>query len=218
MPPRPIMMRTMGAEAMEKTADLSEETFSEYHLYRLGRPATLRDRETQKLSMYDAKKITVSTRYLYRGMEGNAVRTQMELRNTGAEGPGAPLPAGRVRFYEPDASGELQFTGETRMGHTPEGEKATLEVGQSFDLVGERRETSQRRISDRERESTVEITLRNRKKAAVTIVVEESLGGEIDVTQQSLPSKRKDANTLQWDVPVAAGAEVKLTYTVRMRF
>jgi hypothetical protein len=219
VPPRPMMMRSMAAEGMlEKTADMSEETFSEYHLYRLARPATLRNRETQKLSMYDAKKIAVTPRYLFRGMEGNTVRAQFEMRNTAAEGPGAPLPAGRVRVYEPDASGELQFTGETRIGHTPEGEKATLDVGQAFDLVGERRETAQRRISDRERESSVEISLRNRKKTAVTIVVEESIGGEIDVTQQSLPSRKKDANTLQWDVPVPAQGEVKLTYTVRMRF
>jgi hypothetical protein len=215
--PHPGMMRTM-AMAAEKSADLAEETFSEYHLYRLDRPATLRDRETQKLTMLAPRPVAVTPRYLYRGQEGRGVRAQMEFRNAAGEGPGAPLPAGRVRVYEPDAAGELRFAGETRIGHTAEGEKVTLDVGQAFDLVGERRETSQRRISDREREFSVEVKLRNQKKSAATITVEESIGGEVEVTQQSHPSTRKDANTLRWDIPVPAGREVVLTYTARVRF
>jgi hypothetical protein len=213
--PRMAMM-AMGAEA--KGADLAEQAFSEYHLYTLGRPATLRDRETQKLTMLEPRPVTVAPRYLFRGAEGRGVRTQIEVRNTAAAGLGVPLPAGRVRFYEKDPAGDLQFTGETHIDHTAEGEKLTLEVGQAFDLVAERRELSNRRISDREREYSVEIKLRNRKKSEVTIVVEESVGGDSEVTQKSHPFTRKDANTLQFDVPVGAGKEVAVTYTVHVRY
>jgi hypothetical protein len=128
------------------------------------------------------------------------------------------LPAGRVRFYEPDAAGALQFTGETSIRHTAEGEKLTLDVGQAFDLVAERRELYNRRIADREREYAVEIKLRNRKKLDVKIVVQEGVGGDAEVLKKSHEFTRKDANTIEFDVAVAAGKEAVVSYTVRVRY
>jgi hypothetical protein len=52
----------------------------------------------------------------------------------------------------------------------------------------------------------------------VTIGVEASVGGDFEVTQQSSPSQKKDANTLHWDLAVPAGKETVLTYTVRVRY
>jgi hypothetical protein len=213
--PKMAMMDVSRAGA---APDLSEQTFSEYHLYTLGRPATLRDRESQSLSMIEPHTVKVTPRYLYRGGDPRGVAAQVELVNSAAAGLGVPLPGGRVRLYEPDPSGALQFVGETRIGHTPEGEKVTLEMGSAFDLAAERRQTDQRRISDREREYSVEVKLRNRKAGAVTIRVEEPIGSEFEVTKNSHPFVKKDANTLQFDVPVAAGKESVLTYTVRVRY
>jgi hypothetical protein len=220
-PPMPYLRaqaQTMDMSLKEGGADLGEQAFAEYHLYTLDRPATLRDRESQRLSMIEPRGVKVTPRYLYRGGDPRGVASQIELVNTETAGLGVPLPAGRVRFYEADPSGDLQFTGETRIAHTPEGEKATLEIGYAFDLAAERREVSSRKISDRERESTVEIKLRNRKKAAVSIVIEERVSGDIEVIQKSHDFVRKDANTLEFTVPVPAGKEVAVRYTVRIRY
>ena len=84
--------------------------------------------------------------------------------------------------------------------------------------MAERRELFNKRISDREREYAVEVKLRNRKKTAVTIVVEENVSGDIDVTQKSHPFTRKNSNTLEFAIPVPAGQEATLTYTVRARY
>ncbi len=213
--PKMAMMEVSRAAV---TSDLSEQTFSESHLYTLGRPATLRDRESQSLTMIEPHTVKVTPRYLYRGGDPRGVAAQIELVNTAAAGLGVPLPGGRVRLYEPDPSGALQFVGEARIGHTPEGEKVTLEMGSAFDLAAERRQTDQRRISDREREYSVEVKLRNRKAGAVTIRVEEPVGTEFEVTKNSHPFVKKDANTLQFDVPVAPGKETVLTYTMRVRY
>jgi hypothetical protein len=211
---RAVMMADGGAEK----AVMTEEAFADYHLYTLGRPATLRDRETQSLSMLEARPVRFAPRYYYRGWEGRGVRTQLELVNDAAKGLGVPLPGGRVRVFAPDAAGDLQFTGETTIGHTAEGEKLTLDVGQAFDLVGERRETANKRISDREREVSVEIKLRNRKKTPVTIVVEEMTSGDTEVIARSQEFTRKDANTIQFTVAVPVGKEAIVTYTVRNRY
>ena len=218
-PPMPMMVRTamMADGGMEKSA-MSEQAFADYHLYTLDRPATLRDKETQSLSMLESRPVALTPRYLYRGWEGRGVRTQLELRNETAKGLGVPLPGGRVRVFAPDAGNDLQFAGETTMNHTATGEKFTLDVGQAFDLVGERSETANKRISDREREVSIEIKLRNRKKIATTIVVEEITSGDTDIIAKSRDFVRKDANTIQFTVPVAAGQEAIVTYTLRNRY
>lgn len=216
-PPMAMARGEVMMMAQEKSADLSEESFADYHLYTLDRPATLRDRESQALTMLEPKSIKTTPRYIYRGGSGG-VMAQLLVENTSAAGPGAALPGGRVRVYQADAAGALQFTGESRIGHTAEGEKITLDVGTAFDLAAERREVSNKRITDREREVQVEIKLRNRKKTDVTILVEESVAGDHEVLKSSHPSTRKDANTLQFTLPVAAGKEVVLSYTVRLRY
>ena len=208
----------MEMSAMAAAPDLGEQSFSEYHLYTLGRPATLRDRETQSFTMIEPRNVQVKPRYLYRGGDPRGVMSQLELTNAKASGLGVPLPGGRVRFYEADPAGALQFTGETHIRHTPEDEKLTLDIGQAFDLAAERRELYNKRISDREREYAVEIKLRNRKQNEVTITAEENVSGDADVLRKSHEFTRKDANTIAFTVAVPAGKEVVVGYAVRVRF
>jgi hypothetical protein len=213
--PVEFLQRTAEAKA---STDLEEQGFSEYHLYTLGRPATLRGREAQSLTMLDPRSVAVTPRYLYRGGDARGVVTQLEVMNSKENGLGVPLPAGRVRFYEADASGALQFTGETRIPHTPAGEKLTLDVGAAFDLSAERRQTADHRVSDREREYSMEIKLRNHKDKDVTIVVIEPVAGEVTVIAKSHELTPSDAHTLEFHVPVPAGKETRLTYTVRVTY
>lgn len=215
-PPLPVMQRMTLMTAEAKVADLGEQVFSEYHLYTLDRPARLRDRETQILTMLEPRAVEITPRYLAR--PGAGVVAQLEIMNTRGAGLGVPLAAGRVRFFERDGGGEERFTGETRIKHTPDGEKLTLDFGTAFDLVAERREVSNRALSEREREYQVEVKLRNRKQGSVTIVVEEPVAGDHEIIRSSHEAIRKDANTLQFSVPVAPGKEAVLTYTIRVRF
>ncbi len=217
--PQPKMMRAMALSAdAGGEAVLSEAAFADYHLYTLPGTTTLRDRESQSLVMIEPRAVKLTPVYLYRGGDARGVAIQLEMRNSAKEGVGAPLPAGRVRCFQADDAGDLQFTGEASIGHEAVDEKVTLPVGYAFDLAAERRTTADRRVSDREREYSVEIRLRNRKTTPVRIAVEESAGGDVTVTAQSAPSERKDANTLRWQLDVAPGREVVLTYTARQRW
>jgi hypothetical protein len=196
----------------------SEQAFSDFHLYTLPGVATLRDRESQTLVLLEPKTVAVKPLYVYRGGNPSGVQWKLEMVNSAKDGMGAPIPAGRVRCYAPDADKDLQLTGETTVKHTAVDEKVTLEMGYAFDLAAERKQVSERRVSDREREYSVEIKLRNRKSVDATIQVEEPVNGDIDVTKSSLPVTRDEAGLLKWTVPVAAGKEVVLTYTGRQRW
>ncbi|MBI1797436.1 MAG: DUF4139 domain-containing protein [Candidatus Eisenbacteria bacterium] len=216
--PRPVFaMRTATLAGAEERTDLDERTFGEYHLYTLDRPATLRHDESRALTMVAPRAVKLAPRYLYRG-GGTAVTSQLVLENTSGSGLGVPLPAGRVRIYEPDPAGAVQFIGEARIGHTAEGETLTLDVGTAFDIAAERRLVSEKRLNDREHESTIEIRLRNHKAAAVTVTVEESVAADHTVLSSTAPATAKDATTLQFALTAAAGKETVLTYTVRARY
>jgi hypothetical protein len=215
--PRGGMVMEMAAKA-DAAPVMVETPFAEYHLYALAGPATIRHGEQQSLVMHEPRDAKVTPRYLFRAGDPRGVAVQLEIVNERASGLGVPVPSGRVRFYEADPSGALQFTGETQVAHVAEGEKMTLDVGTAFDLVAERRELVNRRIADREREVGVEVKLRNRKSTAVTIVLEEPVGGNAEILKSSHPFERKDANTLRAEIPVPAGKEVVVGYTARVRY
>jgi hypothetical protein len=161
----------MAAKVESQSADLSEQSFSEYHLYTLDRPATVRDKESQQLSMLEPRKVKLTPRYLYRGQEGTAVHAQLELVNDEANGLGVPLPAGRVRVFEADAQGDLQFTG--RADDHAHGERREADARRRHGVRHRGRaagDRQQARVGPRA-EYSVELKVRNRKKTAVTVIV-----------------------------------------------
>ena len=219
--PRPEMAMLMKVSAMGDAGAggaPSEQSFSDYHLYTLPGTVTLRDRESQTLTLIEPKNVAVTPRYVYRGGDPSGVRSQLELVNSPKAGMAVPVPAGRVRCYAPDADQDLQLTGETSVKHTAVDEKLTLDLGYAFDLAAERKNTVEKRISDREREYGVQISLRNRKTVDATIVVEEPVGGDIEVMKSSHPALRDEANLLKFTVNVPAGKEVLVTYAARQRW
>ena len=153
----------------------------------------------------------------YRGTTGVLpVVAAVSVRNTKEAGLGQPLPAGRVRAYEGS-----EFLGESRLGHTPAGAEVTLELGTVFDLTAERKATSLAvNRGGRSITESFEITLHNAKKTDVEIQVVEPLPrwSQWEIVSSSVPSTRKDARHAEFRVPVAAGGEARLTYTVRYRW
>jgi len=143
----------------------------------------------------------------------------MKVKNSEANHLGMPLPAGTVRLYKEDAAGSLQFIGEDVIDHTPKDEELKLKVGEAFDIVAERKQTSFQQLAGNIYESEWEITLRNHKTEDVTVAVVEPLMGfsNWEVLTSSLSYEKVDASTIRFSVPVPKDGEVKLTYKVRLR-
>src|SRR5262252_7074285 len=183
----PRAMKATAFMAADAGAAPSEQAFSDFHLYTLPGVVTLRDRESQTLVLLEPKNVAVKPLYVYRGGNASGVQWKLEMVNSAKDGTGAPLPAGRVRCYAPDADKDLQLTGETTVKHTAVDEKVTLDMGYAFDLAAERKQVTERKVSDREREYSVEIKLRNRKSVDATIQVEEPANGDTEVIRSSIP-------------------------------
>lgn len=215
---------------------VTEKPFDEFHLYSIARNTTLHDRETKQVEFVHAERMFAPTIYVYDGAadfrfygglnidrswggSGNTkILVQREFVNAETNHLGIALPAGKLRFYRRDDSGQLQFVGENTIDHTPRNETIRVTTGNSFDLVGERKQTNFHLDSDNKwMDETFQIKLRNRKKdEAVTIRVVEHLyrWSNWDIVEKSDDFTKIDAQTIEFRVPVKPDEERTLSYTV----
>jgi hypothetical protein len=241
-PPRALLrakMQDMATMEMAAApAGFEEKAFFEYHLYTLGRPATVPNNSTKQIELFDAaSRVPAKKQLVYDGAAGmqfygglvqepeygpggnTKVDVFLKFRNDKASGMGMPLPAGRIRVSQQDrADGSLEFIGEDVIKHTPKDEDVRVKLGTAFDVVGERRQTDFTvDTKGRRMEEAFEIKVRNHKDEAVEVVVRENLyrWSQWSLLSQSHPSDKKDAQTLEFPVKVAADGEAVITYRVR---
>ncbi|MHC4510714.1 MAG: DUF4139 domain-containing protein [Planctomycetota bacterium] len=219
---------------------VSEKAFDEYHLYTLNRRTTLRDRQTKQVEFVRAEGVRSVRFYVYQGFmtdprrvwppastrdkreygtqSDTKVRVMREFENSKENRLGIPLPKGRVRFYRQDDDGQLEFTGENVIDHTPRDEKVRVYTGNAFDLVGERRQVDFRTDSARRMvDESFEIKVRNRKEnKTVEIRVVERLYRKRnwEITEASREYAKTDSQTIEFRVLVGPDKEEVLTYTV----
>lgn len=217
------------ADGMARSASkvVTEKSFDEFHLYTLGNPATLRDKEIKQVEFVRATGVKAERVYVFEGAQQynrraasapGKVQVYREFKNSEANKLGIALPKGKVRFYSQDADRQLEFVGENRIDHTPKDEIIRVLTGNSFDLVGERRMTnSSEDGANRVATQTFEIKLRNRKNepAEIRVLEHATRGGNWTLTAQSQPHEKKDATTLEFRVPLKPDEEKVVTYTIR---
>ena len=239
--PQPLQDVMVKMASAAPAAQVSERSFSEYHLYEIGRPVTVKDNQTKQIEFITAANVPAEKLYVYSGSEpygyyaGNmpqadpaygadtgikTVRTILQF-DTGKEGVDAALPQGTARVYQQDVDGSSLLIGEDTIPHTPKNEKVRLYLGNAFDLVGERVQTGFKQVAEKVVEESYEITIRNQKpEEAVQVNVVEHLyrSGDWEITAESAPHTKLDSQSVEWKLDVPAGGESKLTYTVRYRW
>lgn len=207
----------------------------EYHAYELPTTTRISNGATERVPLFvPAESVKCERSYVVAANESDwqpprpliapppsresevPVVVAVSVQNDEAAGLGQPLPAGRVRVFD-----GRDFLGESRLGHTAAGEELRLELGTVFDLGAERKATGfNLDRSGRSMTESFEITLRNAKNADVSVRVIEKLPrwSDWEITSSSVPARRKDARHVEFDVPVPAGGQSVLTYTVRYRW
>jgi hypothetical protein len=140
-----------------------------------------------------------------------------EFVNSEANHLGIPLPKGRLRFYRRDQDGQVEFTGENQIDHTPKDETIRVYTGNAFDISGERRQThfqSQMSFNGFVDES-FEIKLRNHKKETATVRVVEHLyrWSNWTIAKESAAHRQTDSRTIEYEVTLAPDEERTITYT-----
>ncbi len=224
------MMRVAEGAAKAAAPQFKEDSFFEYHIYTLERPATVKDNQTKQISLVTAVDIAVKKELLYYGanyyyynhygesMSNQKIGVFVEIQNKKVNNLGMPLPKGTVRVYKADKEGSLQFVGEDSIDHAPKDEKVRIKLGDAFDVVGGRKQTDWKKIAYDTYEAAFEISLRNHKKEDVVVKVVEPIPGDWKMLSSSHEYSKSEAFTAEFNIPVPKDQEVKLTYRVRMRY
>ena len=226
--PRP-MARMMAMEAKAGAPGISEEALSEYHLYTIERPVTLPDQSSKQIAFLRASGIKVQKTYEIDGQQyyfyspipggqpaKEPVQAHLKFKNSENNSLGVPLPAGVVRVYQADSNGRMQFVGEDRISHTPKDEELNLYIGNAFDVTAERKQTDFQNLGRNVYESAFQITIRNHKKEAINVDVNEPVTGEWTVLQSNYKYEKTSAFSIRFRVPVAAHGQSVLNYRVRV--
>ena len=231
-PPAPAQMEMLSRTSDAAAApSFAQESFSEYHLYTLGRRTSIQDKETKQISLLSASSIPVEKEYVVNGQSyyfrsaaqpgepiKDAVEVYYKFQNSEKSSLGMPLPAGTVRVYQADSHGGVLFVGEDNIDHTPKDESVRLHIGNAFDVVAERKQTDYQRISDRVYEMEYEITLRNHKDTPITVEVNEPIGGDWQILNSTYSATKTAAFAAQFEVPVAKDGTSVLRYRVRVKW
>jgi len=224
------MQYARGAEMMymdgaaPTAPGFEEESFFEYHLYTLQRPATVMNNQQKQINLLEgeginAQKIFVfDPGYQYYGRGDTAegdIAVRLRFMNSEENSLGIPLPKGLIRVYKEDSSGSLQFIGEDQIDHTPRDEEIEIFLGEAFDIVGERSVLDRRMIRDDLWEYDVRVTIRNHKDERVEIVYWDHVWGDWSVTTATHEYEQKDASTVEFVIPVSSDGETICEYTIR---
>jgi hypothetical protein len=223
-----MMDARVMAKAAPAPAQFQQESFSEYHLYTLGRRTSVEDKETKQISLLEGTGVPVEKIFVVNGQnfyyrsaqapgqpQKDPVMVYYKFKNDEKAGLGMPLPAGNVRVYQKDSKGGILFVGEDRIGHTPKDESVTIHIGNAFDVVAERKQTDFKKIDTHTWEMEYEITLRNHKDSAITVQVNEPIGGDWEMLDSSYKFTKTAAFAAQFNVPVDKNGTSVLKYRIR---
>jgi len=232
-PPPSPMVRRGGPEvamAMAAPADgIAQQSVGGYHLYNIEKPLSIENNRTKQISLLGGKGIVAKQEHIVRGeayyyqqqMSERPPVTQAEtvitLKNDKTSGLGLPLPAGTVRVYGQDETGAPQFMGESALNHTAEGGDIRIVVGRDFDVTSEREQKNFVRGGERIVLTTWRVTLKNAKSKPVSVRVIEPLYGAWEITRETQPHDKANAQLAEWTLNVPAKGQTTLEYTAKIQ-
>ncbi len=231
-------MELSAAKEGDVAGGFQESQLFEYHLYTLGRRTDLPDNSTKQMELFPTATAVKCRKQLvftaaplpwpywsapisdqgYAATSEGTTGAYLEFENKEANSLGVPLPAGRVRVNQAATDGSLEFIGEDLIKHTPRSETVRVKLGNSFDIVGERKQTAFTYNEQAEYiDETFEVSVRNRKQTAERVIAREYLyrWSNWEIANKDHAFEKRDAQTIDFPLDIPADSEAKVTYTVR---
>ncbi|MDP1595283.1 MAG: DUF4139 domain-containing protein [Methylotenera sp.] len=233
--PRAMAMRKNIGMIAEASAQMTEESLLEYHLYTLDRPTTISDNQNKQVALLSATNVPARKVLVLRGADyyygasygdlGQKMKVSVfvEFDNKEAAKLGIPLPKGTMRVYKKDNQGNAQFVGEDIIDHTPKNEVVRLKLGNAFDVTADKKQTDFKTLPRPAKgnsmfESAYEIVLKNAKKERVTVTIQEPIPADWKIMKESHPSQKATSNTAVWKIEIPAEGKTTLTYRVQVKY
>ncbi|MBL4773074.1 MAG: DUF4139 domain-containing protein [Alcanivoracaceae bacterium] len=230
------MVKSMSVTLEAADSGFQEKSLFEYHLYTLPRRVDLPNNSTKQIELFpSAYSVECSKDLVFNGSQifnhhyynritdSNYMRSAkpkvkafISFENSKKKGLGVPLPAGRIRVSQLDGTdNSLEFIGEDIIDHTPRNETITIELGNSFDVIGERKQTDII-VGKKEITETFEIKIRNQKETPTKVKVVEPLyrWRNWKIVKSSDKYTKQNSSTVDFDITLKPEEEKVITYTV----
>ncbi len=228
------MLRMTASAEMVDAAQVANQPLLEYHLYHIPYATALYENQTKQISILAVQAVPVRKEYQLHGDETGfsnilnstpqkqKVNIRLSFQNQG-DGLGVPWPRGIVRIYKTDSQGRQLFVGEDLIEHIPDKQSVSLKLGQAFDITAEKLQVDFKQVNQAAPhgnifEAAYRIVLKNAKKEAIVVQVQEPMSGDWEILSESVLHKKLTAGLIEWTVPVAANGETELTYRARVKY
>ena len=190
-----------------------------YYNYPVTMKVDLPPMAKKKIPLLESKTYPAEERYVmksgfgYRNLETTLVFKAPEI----------PLPEGKIGVYIEDDEGRSQFMGEDKLHATPPGGEVEITVGQAFDLQGERKRISHRRLDRNITEDVIRVNLMNGSDKDVEIIVRERMYGVWEIidavfNDEPVTADEVDSRRADFKLTLKAKSNAILQYTVRYEF
>ncbi|MBB1485842.1 DUF4139 domain-containing protein [Oceanospirillum sediminis] len=115
------------------------ENLGDYKLFTLPGEIDLSARQSKQVNLFSHEQVSIEKSYtlpidLSHNTKQLKADIRLKLTNTEESGLGTPMPAGIMRFYQPDTSGLRQFIGEVRIPDLDKHQEHTALIGRAFGL------------------------------------------------------------------------------------
>ncbi len=128
---------------------------------------------------------------------------------------------GKVRVFQQDGHGSTIFLGEDYSGLVPVGEKMSVYIGDSRDIVVTQRKMKDNRINVRrnngnkivlyDTEELITAKVENFKDSPAVLTMLQHIPGQWDMAECNMQYERKDADTIEFRIELAAKETKELT-------
>lgn len=249
---RPMLTRSFGvaksarmmamSDAMEMNKGLEPvepESINSYELYTLPNMTTIKNKQTKQIALLEKHGVTYEKEFnlhlpFYFGNNGNEFKKLHPsityiVENNADSHLGISLPAGTVRFYKNDKSGNLQFVGSDNINHTAKEDTLRLNLGDAFNISVSGKIS---KIKDKEIERRpnhlcynvkvlktyeVEATVNNAEDTDNTVILSQNFPENYKIIDENIKSESKNATTRQWKVATDKNSKKTLKYTVEIK-
>lgn len=229
---RDTMMKNMGMEdaVFSGAPEVKQEAFSDYHIYKIPFKEDIKNKENKQIAFINKSNII----YKQYGMAFNnyfenygeqklSFTNTIEFKNSDKNNLGIPLPTGNIRMYKKDSKGKVHFIGEDRIGNIPKEEDIKLNIGEMFDVVGDKKIVKYK--ADRYiREVKTKYSVRNRGEDSVIVKINENIptyGREIFVESSCndiCSIEKKNAFVREFTIKLKPEQEYEFTSEFEVNF
>ncbi len=226
-----VMMARAAAAPMQA---IESGPVGDYHEYTLDQTVDLASGTLLRAALFAEQSLPCQRQYLFEGshLRANPGMAPITDRGYGTEQPSPvrstlafkserALPAGTLRILQDASDGTPEFVGEDNLGHTPRGQSVAVELGNSFDLRGERKQTDFQFDKDhRTLSESFSIKMGNGGTAAQTVVIREHpyRWTQWTIQQSSVKYEKRSADTIEFSTEVPAAGSAQVTYTVQYQW